>query len=106
MSQVGLLIYIMVDSVAATVETVKAQGCEIVQPIGADAPEITARFSRSSGNVLALYSNRIVPAKARRWLPKPRGDLGRVAPIGCHRSRIHWAFTVSQPWRRRWSTMM
>src|SRR5439155_23491217 len=32
----GLLIYIMVDSVAATSETVVANGGEIVQPIGAD----------------------------------------------------------------------
>ena len=40
----GLLPYIMVDSVAQTVEAVRAHGGEIVQPIGADAPEITARF--------------------------------------------------------------
>src|SRR3954469_7725773 len=38
----GLLIYIMVDNAAATVELVIAHGGEIVQPIGADAPEITA----------------------------------------------------------------
>jgi predicted enzyme related to lactoylglutathione lyase len=51
----GLLIYIMVDSVAAIIEAVVAQGCEIVQPIGADAPEITARFRDPAGNVLGLY---------------------------------------------------
>ena len=51
----GLLIYIMVDSVAATVEAVIAQGGEIVQPIGADAPEITARFRDPAGNVIGLY---------------------------------------------------
>src|SRR5580765_2130038 len=51
----GLLIYIMVDSVAATIETVIANGGEIVQPIGADAPEITARFRDPGGNVLGLY---------------------------------------------------
>ena len=51
----GLLIYIMVDSVAATIETVLAQGGEIVQPIGADAPEITARFRDPAGNVIGLY---------------------------------------------------
>jgi len=27
----------------------------IVQPLGADAPEITARFSDPAGNVLGLY---------------------------------------------------
>jgi len=40
----GLLVYIMVDSVAATLDAIVAGGGEIVQPIGADAPEITARF--------------------------------------------------------------
>ena len=51
----GLLFYIMVDSVAATVDAVKAAGGEIVQPIGADAPEITARFRDPGGNVFGLY---------------------------------------------------
>ncbi|HTD24222.1 MAG TPA: VOC family protein [Terriglobales bacterium] len=51
----GLLIYIMVDSVAATIKAVMAQGCEIVQDVGADAPEITARFRDPGGNVLGLY---------------------------------------------------
>ncbi|MBV8553098.1 MAG: VOC family protein [Acidobacteriaceae bacterium] len=51
----GLLVYIMVDSVAATLETVVANGGEIVQPIGADAPEITARFRDPGGNVIGLY---------------------------------------------------
>jgi uncharacterized protein len=40
----GLLIYVMVDSVAATLDAIVANGGEVVQPIGADAPEITARF--------------------------------------------------------------
>src|SRR5437588_318814 len=53
--QPGLLVYIMVDSVAATVEAVVANGGEIVQPIGADAPEVTARFRDPAGNVLGLY---------------------------------------------------
>jgi predicted enzyme related to lactoylglutathione lyase len=51
----GLLIYIMVDSVAETVDAVIANGCEIAQPIGADAPEITARFRDPAGNVIGLY---------------------------------------------------
>ena len=49
------LCYIMVDDAAATVEKVVANGGEIVQPIGADAPEITARFRDPGGNVLGLY---------------------------------------------------
>jgi predicted enzyme related to lactoylglutathione lyase len=51
----GLLIYIMVDSVAATIDSIVAHGGEIVQPIGADAPEITARFRDPAGNVIGLY---------------------------------------------------
>ena len=54
-SQPGLLVYVMVDSVAATLDVIVANGGEIVQPIGADAPEITARFRDPAGNVLGLY---------------------------------------------------
>ena len=55
MTEVGLLIYIMVDSVAETADKVVAAGGMIVQPIGADAPEITARFADPAGNILGLY---------------------------------------------------
>lgn len=51
----GLLVYVMVDSVEATIKAVVASGGTIVQPIGADAPEITARFSDPAGNVIGLY---------------------------------------------------
>jgi predicted enzyme related to lactoylglutathione lyase len=51
----GLLLYIMVNSVAATIEEIIAQGGELVQPIGVDAPEITARFRDPGGNVIGLY---------------------------------------------------
>ena len=51
----GLLVYIMVDSVAKTVEAVIANGGEIAQPPGLDAPEITARFRDPAGNVMGLY---------------------------------------------------
>jgi uncharacterized protein len=51
----GLLFYVMVDSVTAAVDAVVANGGEIVQPIGADAPEITARFRDPAGNVIGLY---------------------------------------------------
>ena len=55
MSEFGLLVYIMVDSVAAIIEKVSANGGTIVQPIGADASEITARFTDPAGNILGLY---------------------------------------------------
>ena len=51
----GLLIYIMVDDVEATIESVMAHGGELVQPVGADAPESTARFRDPGGNVIGLY---------------------------------------------------
>jgi predicted enzyme related to lactoylglutathione lyase len=51
----GLMVYIMVDSVAATLDLILANGGEIVQPIGGDAPEITARFRDPAGNVIGLY---------------------------------------------------
>ena len=54
-SQPGVLFYIMVDSVKDTVAAVTAHGGEIVQAIGADAPEITARFRDPGGNVIGLY---------------------------------------------------
>lgn len=51
----GLLVYVMVDSVAATVDLVVANGGQIVQSTGVDAPEITARFQDPAGNVIGLY---------------------------------------------------
>jgi uncharacterized protein len=61
-SEPGLLIYVKVDSVAATVDAVRAQGAEIVQPIGVDAPEVTARFRDPGGNVIGLYQEPSRPA--------------------------------------------
>lgn len=58
----GILTYIMVDDAAATVEAIKANGGRVVQPIGADAPEITARFADPAGNVFGIYQQ---PAQAR-----------------------------------------
>ncbi|HEY6805711.1 MAG TPA: VOC family protein [Pyrinomonadaceae bacterium] len=55
LDQVGILIYIMVDRVAETAATIEANGGQIVQPIGHDAPEITARFKDPGGNILGLY---------------------------------------------------
>ena len=51
----GVLIYIMVDSVQDTIDKVNAHGGSIVQPLGVDAPEITARFSDPAGNIFGLY---------------------------------------------------
>jgi predicted enzyme related to lactoylglutathione lyase len=60
-TEAGLLVYVMVDSVEKALESVVANGGEIVQPIGVDAPEITARFRDPAGNVIGLYQE---PASA------------------------------------------
>lgn len=40
---------------AMVIDSVIANGGEIVQPLGADAPEITARFRDPAGNIIGLY---------------------------------------------------
>jgi uncharacterized protein len=55
--QTGLVVHIMVDDAEATVAKVPLHGGEIVQPIGADAPEITALFRDPGGNVLGIYQH-------------------------------------------------
>jgi predicted enzyme related to lactoylglutathione lyase len=54
----GLLFYVMVHDVTAILDIIIASGGKIVQPIGADAPEITARFTDPAGNVIGLYQHR------------------------------------------------
>jgi hypothetical protein len=53
--QPGFVVYVMCDSVADTIDKVVANGGTIVQPVGADAPEITARFRDPGGNIVGLY---------------------------------------------------
>ncbi|HWZ84676.1 MAG TPA: VOC family protein [Thermoanaerobaculia bacterium] len=54
-TQPGLLLYVMVDDMTAAIAAVVARGGEIVQPVGVDTPEITARFRDPAGNVIGLY---------------------------------------------------
>src|SRR5882757_10689017 len=56
--EIDILVYIMVDDAAAAVQAVRDAGGDVVQPIGADLPEITVRFSDPFGNVLGLYQHR------------------------------------------------
>jgi predicted enzyme related to lactoylglutathione lyase len=51
----GLMVYIWVENAAAVVKTIVANGGEIVQGIGGDPGEITARFRDPAGNVLGIY---------------------------------------------------
>jgi predicted enzyme related to lactoylglutathione lyase len=57
----GILFYIMVDNAEKTVDSIIANGGEIVQAIGGDAPEITARFRDPGGNIIGIYQE---PKKA------------------------------------------
>lgn len=54
-TDVGTLVYIMVDDIEATLRKIAAHGGRIVQPVRADAPEITARFQDPDGNLFGLY---------------------------------------------------
>jgi predicted enzyme related to lactoylglutathione lyase len=49
----GLLIYIIVQDVVTALDAVVANGGNIVQPVGMDTPELTARLT--DGNVFGLY---------------------------------------------------
>ncbi len=53
-SEIGLLIYIMVDNINEIIDAIIVNGGKIVQAEGMDAPEITARFSDPSGNIFGL----------------------------------------------------
>jgi predicted enzyme related to lactoylglutathione lyase len=55
MVEAGVLVYVMVDDVNATVAAIEAAGGQIVQPVGAEAPELTARFRDPAGNLLGIY---------------------------------------------------
>ena len=54
-TEIGIVVYIMVDNMEMTIKLIQHYGGKIVQPVGMDAPEITARFSDLDGNVFGLY---------------------------------------------------
>jgi uncharacterized protein len=54
-AQPGFLIYVMVADIEATLKRVTAEGGKVVQAVGADAPEITARISDPAGNIIGVY---------------------------------------------------
>ncbi len=72
-SKVGSLVYISVDDAETSVKAVVRHGGKIVQPIGVDAPEITARFLDPAGNVLALYQHPTPEAVAAMLRRKGKG---------------------------------
>src|SRR5665213_1149521 len=60
-AEIGILIHIMVDDIEETMQKIKAHGGTIVQPVGMEAPEITARFLDPTGNLLGLYQHNTRP---------------------------------------------
>jgi len=54
-TEIGMLIHILVDDIDASIKSVIKHGGKIIQPVGMEAPEITAKFSDPSGNVLGLF---------------------------------------------------
>jgi uncharacterized protein len=54
-TELGILIHIMVYDIEATMKLIVENGGKITQPVEMDAPEITARFSDPTGNILGLY---------------------------------------------------
>ena len=81
----GLQVDIMVDDAEETVAAIVAHGGEIVQPIGWQAPEITAVFRDPAGNLLGIYQE---PPRSRSGRKSP-GTRGRGSgPAGVSYLRI------------------
>jgi len=53
----GIAIHIMVDNAESTLASITNHGGQIIQLIGADHPEITAKFRDPAGNILGIYQN-------------------------------------------------
>jgi predicted enzyme related to lactoylglutathione lyase len=54
-TEIGMLVYIMVDNIEDTIKLIIEKGGKIVQPVGMELPEITARFIDPFGNIFGLY---------------------------------------------------
>jgi predicted enzyme related to lactoylglutathione lyase len=54
-TEAGILVYIMVDSITTAVKSILSNGGKIVQPVGGDSPELTARFTDPAGNIFGIY---------------------------------------------------
>lgn len=51
----SMIVFIMVGSLATTIEAIIAAGGEIVQPINPDEKEVYALFRDPAGNLLGIY---------------------------------------------------
>ena len=50
----GLLVFIFVDHVAATIDAIVHEGGEVIRSIGEETPEV-GRFHDPAGNVFGLF---------------------------------------------------
>lgn len=57
-AETGLLVYIMISDIEECMSKITNAGGKIVQAVGGDAPEITARFTDPYGNLWGLYQGR------------------------------------------------
>lgn len=57
MNELGILIHIMVFDIEASIKEILSHGGSITQPVGVEAPAVTARFSDPSGNIFGLYQH-------------------------------------------------
>jgi predicted enzyme related to lactoylglutathione lyase len=62
----GLLFYVMVADVEATMRVIAENGGVIVQAADLAAPEIVARFRDPAGNLIGLYQERALDAGGGR----------------------------------------
>ncbi len=79
-------------SAAATIDAIIAHGGQLVQPIGADAPEVTRRYRDPAGNVIGIYQEpgqfelfREVKQSPRRAARPVHGRAAARQPLHRHR---------------------
>jgi len=53
----GVLVYIMVNDIDFALQAIKAYGGRVVQEVGGDPGEITARFLDPAGNLFGVYQD-------------------------------------------------
>lgn len=61
-SEANLLIYIMVDDIAATCDALRTHGGSVIKPADPSAREVIATFRDPGGNVLGIYEHRMAEA--------------------------------------------
>ena len=54
-TEITMLVHIMVFNIEDAMKKLKEHGGKIVQEVGMEFPEITARFSDPAGNIFGLY---------------------------------------------------